>query len=152
MECAFHPYFKGVESMLEARVGIEGRPPSALLLRAQFQPDNTELEDAWQDRPASALPTPFQRSLTEEFTEGKRMFRKVPCETGLEQSLNRGHFASNDSIEYGHKKSAGVSSIYYSRRETSAVEVRSRAAETGGEIRRVCFKPAYFDPDYTLPT
>ena len=26
---------------VEARVGIEGRPPSALLLRAQFQPDNT---------------------------------------------------------------------------------------------------------------
>ncbi len=39
---------------LEARVGIEGRPPSALLLRAQFQTDNTRSGGSWQDRPFSA--------------------------------------------------------------------------------------------------
>ena len=60
-----------VEKELEAEVGIEGRPPSALLLWAQFRPDNIWLGDTWQDRPSSALPTPFQRSFTEEFTEGR---------------------------------------------------------------------------------
>jgi hypothetical protein len=56
---------------LEARVGIEGRPPSALLLRAQFRLYYTGSAAFWQDRPSSALAAPFQRSLTEESTEGK---------------------------------------------------------------------------------
>jgi len=56
---------------LEAEVGIEGRPPSAVLLRAQFRPDNTGVTAIWQDRPSSRRPTHFQRSLTEEFTEGQ---------------------------------------------------------------------------------
>ena len=56
----------------EAEVGIEGRPPSALLLRAQFQLYYTGSPVVWQDRPSSARSTPFQRSLTEEFTEGKK--------------------------------------------------------------------------------
>ena len=55
----------------EAEVGIEGRPPSALLLRSQFRPYNTGSPALCQDRPASAIPTHFQRSVTEEFTEGK---------------------------------------------------------------------------------
>jgi hypothetical protein len=54
---------------LEARVGIEGRPPSALLLRAQFQPENTGVYRFWQDRPFIAHAVPFQRSVTEESTE-----------------------------------------------------------------------------------
>ena len=54
----------------EARVGIEGRPPSALLLRAQFRLYYTGSPAFWQDRPSSALAAPVQRSLTEEFTEG----------------------------------------------------------------------------------
>jgi hypothetical protein len=55
-----------------ATVGIEGRPPSALLLRAQFQPVNAGFPTFCQDRPSSRLSTPVQRSVTEEFTEGKR--------------------------------------------------------------------------------
>ena len=55
---------------MEAGVGIEGRPPSALLLRAQFRPDNTGSGGSWQHRSSSARAAPIQCSFTEEFTEG----------------------------------------------------------------------------------
>jgi hypothetical protein len=57
------------------RVGIEGRPPSALPLRAQFRPDTTGFPRSWQDRPSSRLATPVQRSVTGEFTEGPGALR-----------------------------------------------------------------------------
>ena len=55
---------------MEAGVGIEGRPPSALLLRARFRPDNTGSARTWQDCSASALPAHFQCPVTEQSTEG----------------------------------------------------------------------------------
>jgi hypothetical protein len=76
---------------MEARVGIEGRPPSALLLRAQYRPYNTGWRISWQDRSVSAPPRPFHRSFTEEFTEGKRILVDGPdAKTFVAVSLSPG--------------------------------------------------------------
>ena len=64
---------------MEARVGIEGRPPSALLLRAQFQPDNTELEDSWQ----IAHPVPYQRPFNARLLKNSLKVRRYEREARL---------------------------------------------------------------------
>jgi hypothetical protein len=74
----------------EAEVGIEGRAPSVLQLRAKFRPDNTGLRLSWQDLSGSALQRPFIARLLKSSLKASAVFRKVPCETRVDNSLSIG--------------------------------------------------------------